>query len=99
MNEHAESHTGLFIKVWIGLLALTMIEVLLAYIQLGHVTMIVLLMGLSIIKAGMIMAYFMHLRFDKPSLAWVLCVPLVACLLIMVGYFFPDSFRILEFGG
>ena len=98
MSEHAESHAGLFVKVWIGLLVLTMIEIFLAYIQLGKVAMITILMALSLVKAGMIMAYFMHLKFDKPALSWILCVPLVACLLIMVGYFFPDSFRILEFG-
>ena len=98
MSEHAESHTGLFMKVWIGLLVLTVIEVFLAYIQLAQVLMITILMALSLVKAGMIMAYFMHLKFDKPSLSWLLCVPLVGCLLIMVGYFFPDSYRILEFG-
>ena len=98
MNEHAESHAGLFIKVWISLLALTMIEIFLAYIQIAKVAMITILMALSLVKAGMIMAYFMHLKFDKPALSWILVVPLVGCLLIMVGYFFPDSFRILEFG-
>ncbi len=98
MSEHAESHAGLFIKVWIGLLVLTLIEIFLAYIQLGKVAMITILMALSLVKAGMIMAYFMHLKFDKPGLSWILVVPLVTCMLIMVGYFFPDSFRILELG-
>ena len=98
MSEHAESHAGLFIKVWIGLLVLTLIEIFLAYIQLGKVAMITILMALSLVKAGMIMAYFMHLKFDNPGLSWILVVPLVTCMLIMVGYFFPDSFSILELG-
>ena len=98
MSEHAESHAGLFMKVWIALLVLTLIEVFLAYIQIAKVAMITILMALSLVKAGMIMAYFMHLKFDKPALSWILVVPLVACLLIMVGYFFPDSFRILRLG-
>ena len=98
MNTHAESHTGLFIKVWVALLVLTLIEIGLAYVQLGHVLMITLLMGLSLVKTALIMAYFMHLKFDKPALSWVLCVPMVVCLLIMVAYFFPDSYRMLEFG-
>ena len=50
------------------------------------------------VKTVLIMAYFMHLKFDKPALSWMLCVPMVACMLIMIGYFFPDSYRILEFG-
>ena len=98
MTAEAQSHRGLFIKVWIGLLALTLVEVLLAYIQFGVVLMLTLLMGLSLIKAGMIMAYFMHLKFDRPVLSWTVAVPLVACILIMMAYFFPDGYRILEFG-
>ena len=98
MSAEAQSHRGLFIKVWIGLLVLTLIEVWLAYIHFGVILMLTLLMALSLVKAGMIMAYFMHLKFDLPSLSWLLVVPLVACILIMVGYFFPDSFRILEYG-
>jgi hypothetical protein len=46
----------------------------------------------------MIMAYFMHLKFDAPSLSWILVVPLIACIMIMVGYFFPDGYRILQYG-
>ena len=98
MTADAQSHRGLFIKVWIGLLALTLVEVLLAYIQFGLVLMLTLLMGLSLIKAGMIMAYFMHLKFDRPVLSWTVAVPLVACILIMMAYFFPDGYRILEIG-
>ncbi len=98
MSAHSESHTGLFIKVWVALLVLTLVEILLAYIQLAQGMMITLLMGLSLVKTALIMAFFMHLKFDKPALSWLLCVPMVACLLIMVGYFFPDSYRILEFG-
>ena len=98
MTAEAQSHRGLFIKVWIGLLALTLVEVLLAYIQFGVVLMLTLLMGLSLIKAGMIMAYSMHLKFDRPVLSWTVAVPLVACILIMMAYFFPDGYRILEIG-
>ncbi|MEZ5363682.1 MAG: cytochrome C oxidase subunit IV family protein [Bryobacterales bacterium] len=50
----------LMVKVWIGLLTLTLIEVLLAYVQLQPSLMLGLLMGFSVVKAAMIMAYFMH---------------------------------------
>ena len=98
MSAQVESHKPLFIKVWIGLLVLTLVEILLAYIQFDPVIMLTMLMGLSVVKAAMIMAYFMHLKFDQPVLSWTVAIPLVACILIMVGYFFPDGFRILEIG-
>jgi cytochrome c oxidase subunit 4 len=95
MAAATESHIGTFVKVWIGLLVLTVIEVILGYIQFSTYIMLTLLMGFSLVKAYMIMAYFMHLKYDKPGLSWILVPPLIACILIMMGYFFPDSFRIL----
>ena len=92
-----DAHVPLFNKVWIGLLVLTGLEVLLAYWQLaGVLVMLAILLFLSVIKAGMIMSYFMHLRFDHPRLSWMVVVPAAACILIMCGYFFPDSFRLLD---
>jgi cytochrome c oxidase subunit 4 len=97
-TAEADSHRGLFIKVWFGLLILTLVEIVLAYIHFNPHVMLAVLMGLSLVKAGMIMAYFMHRKFDAPSLSWILVVPLIACIMIMVGYFFPDGYRILQYG-
>ncbi|HWP84056.1 MAG TPA: cytochrome C oxidase subunit IV family protein [Terriglobia bacterium] len=94
-HGHAEGSTRLYLSVWIILLALSVVEVYLGYIHLSVGLMLVLLMGLSLIKAGMIIAYFMHLRFERASLVWTL-LPMwiiVTCLLFV---FFPDSFRALE---
>jgi cytochrome c oxidase subunit 4 len=95
MATTANSHTATFLKVWTGLLGLTVIEVILGYIQFATHIMLSLLMAFSIVKAYLIMAYFMHLKYDRPSLSWVLVPPLISCILIMMGYFFPDSFRLL----
>lgn len=95
MATAASSHNATFVKVWIGLLGLTLIEVILGYIQFNMHLMLTLLMGFSLVKAYLIMAYFMHLKYDRASLSWILVPPLVACILIMMGYFFPDSFRLL----
>ena len=92
---HAEGSTKLYLTVWIVLLVLSGIEVYLGYIHLNLHLMLSLLMGLSLIKAGMIIAYFMHLRFETRSLIWTL-LPMwiiVTCLLFV---FFPDSFRASE---
>ena len=85
------------IRVWCGLLALTLVEVVLAYVQLTPGLMLTLLMGFSVVKAAMIMAYFMHLKFDKPALSWMLVPPLVAMIVVLIAYLLPDGFRALEF--
>jgi cytochrome c oxidase subunit 4 len=85
----------LVFSVWTWLLALTGVEVFLAYEQLSLHVMLILLMGLSLVKAGLIMAYFMHLRFEKKSLILTL-VPAMVVVISLLAIFFPDSLRLLH---
>jgi cytochrome c oxidase subunit IV len=79
--------------VWGGLLALTAFEVFLAYIQINLTLMLIILMGASIIKAALIIAYFMHLKFERLSLILTI-VPTLVVLLCLFAILFPDSFRL-----
>ncbi|MFQ5663490.1 MAG: cytochrome C oxidase subunit IV family protein [Terriglobia bacterium] len=88
----------LYVWNWAWLLGLTGVEVFLAYIHLPVNLMIVLLMGLSVIKAALIMAYFMHLRFERLSLVLTLVPALVLCISLILIFFFPDSVRLHELG-
>ena len=92
---HAEGSTSLFLKVWFALLAMTAFEVFLAYKQIPQNLMLIILMGLSFIKAALIVAYFMHLRFERLSLFLTLIPMLVLCLCLF-SVFFPDSLRLFE---
>lgn len=96
-GEHGGGSTPLYMMVWGGLLALTIVEVALAYFQLAVVLMLVALMCLSIVKAALIIAYFMHLRFERLSLVLTLMPVLVMCICLL-GMFFPDSLRVVEMG-
>src|SRR5919202_185110 len=91
-HTHAEGSNRLFTMIWIWLLVLTGIEVFLAYIHLPLHFMLTILMGLSIIKAALIMAYFMHMRFERLSLVLTLVPMLVVCICLFF-VFFPDSVR------
>ena len=95
-HAHAEEHFAgsnkLFISIWVWLVALTLIEIFLAYRPMSTVFMLTILLGLSIIKAALIMAYFMHLKFERLSLILTLIPMLVVCILLLF-VFFPDSFR------
>jgi len=65
-DPHAEAHPsdGVYVKVAIILAVVTAIEVGLYYTDLSGIQLVALLMGLAVIKFGMVVAYFMHLRFD-----------------------------------
>ena len=98
MSAHAEEHehfagsNKLFTSIWIWLVVLTLIEIGLAYKPMSTVLMLTILLGLSIIKAALIVAYFMHLKFERLSLILTIVPMLVVCILLLF-VFFPDSFR------
>lgn len=91
-EDHFAGSNRLFFSVWIWLLLLTGFEVFLGYIHLSVVYMLVILLGASIIKAALIVAYFMHLRFERLNLVLTIVPALVVCICLLL-VFFPDSFR------
>jgi cytochrome c oxidase subunit 4 len=91
-EEHFAGTNRLFFSVWFWLLLLTGFEVFLGYIHLPVIYMLVILMGASIIKAALIVAYFMHLRFERLPLVLTIVPALVICICLLL-VFFPDSFR------
>lgn len=93
-----EIHGGvrLFSLVWAYLLVITGIEVILAYIHpFSTGGMLAVLMSLSVVKAGLIMAYFMHLRFERTTLVLSLIPPLVVVIPLLF-VFFADGVRLLH---
>jgi len=96
MSAHVEEHFAgsnkLFTSIWAWLIGLTLIEIFLAYRPMPIRYMLTILMGLSIIKAGLIVAYFMHMKFERLSLILTIVPMLVICICLLF-VFFPDSFR------
>jgi cytochrome c oxidase subunit IV len=96
-EQHRHHAKAQFIYVWVALLIMTGIEVYLAYQNLEPIRMLSILMGLSIVKAGLIIAYFMHMKFELSRMRWVTMCSLVLCLSLMF-IFLPDAFRLLHLG-
>jgi cytochrome c oxidase subunit 4 len=94
-HAHEAGSKKLFLYLWFWLLALTGVEVWLAYIHLGVKLMLALLMGLSVIKATLIISYFMHLRFERRSLVLTL-MPAMVFVIVLLFLMFPDSLRLLH---
>lgn len=84
-----------YLVVWLLLLALTAAEVLLAYLHTPLAVMLGLLIGLSLVKAGSIVAWFMHMAQERRALAWTLFPAffLIALTLLII---LPDANRALE---
>jgi cytochrome c oxidase subunit IV len=95
-HDHPVGSTRLFSRVWLWLLLLTAVEVFLAYERLAPVLMLTILVGLSLIKSALIIAYFMHLKFERLGLFLVLIPAMVFCICMMLIWFFPDSVRLMH---
>lgn len=97
--EHAHGGTDKDnVIVWGGLLFLTAVEVFLAYIHIQPLMMLIVLMMLSIVKAALIVAYFMHLKFERLSLMLTI-VPTLIVLFCLFAILFPDSNRLRHLRG
>ena len=95
---HQVGSTKLFVTVWVWLAVVTGIEVFLGYEQLQPTLMLSLLVVLSVFKAALIVAYFMHLKYERFSLTLMLIPATIFCIMMIVIFFFPDSARMLELG-
>jgi cytochrome c oxidase subunit 4 len=96
VEAHAGATVGTNIAIWVGLVAITFLEVFLAYKALEPRLMLTILVMLSVAKAAMIMAWFMHLKFEKFSLVLLLIPATIFCLCMMFIFFYPEAFRLLQ---
>jgi cytochrome c oxidase subunit 4 len=82
-----------YILVWLGLVILTGITVSMAGMNLGLLS-IVIVLSIAAIKSGLVLSYFMHLKYET-GLLFKLMIPIVlAVLTVFIGLTFSDvAFR------
>jgi cytochrome c oxidase subunit 4 len=78
-----------YIYVWVGLLALTALTVTMADLNLGRVS-ILLVIAIAAVKSTLVLLFFMHLLTEKRVLLKIL-VPIAICTLaIFIGLTYVD---------
>ena len=83
-DEHTEKHPGVLEYTQIGLIlfVITAIEVGIYYIGLGFTMLVVSLLVLSLIKFTLVVAWFMHLRFDNKLFMTLFVTGLFTALIV-----------------
>ena len=72
MATEAQAHPHPnYMAVFYGLFAITVLEVGVTYLDISQWLMIVTLLAMAFVKAAMVAAYFMHLRYDNIVLSIV----------------------------
>jgi cytochrome c oxidase subunit 4 len=96
LETHAVGSTRLFFMVWVWLVVITCIEVFLAYERLRPDLMLTLLIVLSLVKATLIISYFMHLKYEKIGLALLIIPSTIFCICMIIIFFMPDGLRLMQ---
>jgi phosphoglycerol transferase MdoB-like AlkP superfamily enzyme len=78
--------------IWLGLVALTLAEVALAWVHTAPTLMLALLLILSFAKAALIAWWFMHLRVHRPKPLLLLIPFLFVCIGLLLALL-PDGIR------
>lgn len=79
-----------YFTIIVLLAVLTAVEVAVVFLPLPKLMIGILLVGLALTKAIMVALYFMHLKFEKTTLALIAVTPLILCTLLMFALL-PDS--------
>ncbi|MAS37768.1 MAG: hypothetical protein CL610_27475 [Anaerolineaceae bacterium] len=74
---------GIYTVIFGFLAVATIIEVLIGGLPRG-ILLIPLLMGIAVVKAGLVVAYYMHLKVDPRIFLYILLVPLGISMLSML---------------
>lgn len=86
--EHHVIPVRTYLAVFVALLVLLIATVGAYYVDLGPLNIVVAL-TIAIIKAVLIVLYFMHVRYSS-RLVWVFAGATVVWLIIMLGLTFAD---------
>ncbi|MHC4443857.1 MAG: cytochrome C oxidase subunit IV family protein [Planctomycetota bacterium] len=87
-DEHQVVPYGLYLKIWVSLVILTVITVSVSYLDMKHVAILTALL-IAMVKSTLVLLYFMHIRFEKPLYA-VLLVAVIATYAVFIGLTFVD---------
>jgi len=81
-QSHSRPNYG---GVFLGLLVLTVLEILAANLPVHKHLVIAALIGMAILKASLVAAFYMHLKFEKVLLTVLALAPLIFSVILVAG--------------
>ena len=92
-GEHSGGDRS-YVVTWFWLLVITILEVAIVLVKVPRALLAISLMTLALMKAALIMAYFMHLKYERLSLIYTVVVPMFALAVILFGFVGPDALSV-----
>jgi cytochrome c oxidase subunit IV len=83
-QQHQQHPVGLYLKVWLLLFVLSTMSYLVDFFHVQGLMRWTLIVILMLLKAGLIVAVFMHMAWERLALKLAILLPPLA-LLVLVG--------------
>ncbi len=87
-EDAAHPSDRVYVAVFGALVALTGVTVGVSYLDMKRLAMFAALL-VATTKAGLVAAYFMHLRFEPKTYTWVLAIAVLS-IVVFLGLTFAD---------
>ena len=81
---------GLYLKIWGLLFVLSTLSYLVDYFHFQGLLRWSLIISFMLLKAGLIVAVFMHMAWERMALVYAILLPPL-CLLVLVGLMFAEA--------
>lgn len=92
-QPHTAGGYRVYVIVWFWLLVFTLIEVGVVVARVPQWILVSSLLTLALMKAALIIAYFMHLRYERLSLIYTVVTPLLLGF-VLFGALGPDALHV-----
>ncbi|OFX13263.1 MAG: hypothetical protein A2V59_09485, partial [Armatimonadetes bacterium RBG_19FT_COMBO_69_19] len=86
----------IYAVTWFWLLAITVVELAIVLMHVPKLVLATALIIMALLKAWLIVAYFMHLRYERLSLVYAVMVPMVFLAVILWTGTFPDALNVFN---
>ncbi len=96
--QHQQHPIGLYLKVWAALFVLSTMSYAVDYFQFHGLLRWGLIIVLMLAKAGLIVAVFMHMAWERLALACAILLPPL-CLLVLVALMAIEADQMLLIHG
>lgn len=84
----------IYAVTWFWLLAITVLEVGVVLLGVPKILLATTLIVMAVLKAALILAYFMHLRYEKLSLVYAVVVPMFFLAIVLFSGVGPDALSV-----
>lgn len=89
-DEHQQLPIGIYLKIWLLLFVLSACSYMVDYFHLHGYLRWFLVVTFMLLKAGLIVAIFMHMRWERLALIYTILIPPL-CLLVFIGIMTVES--------